>query len=76
MIIYLHGLKSQLKKINPYDINTIGEQIKKTYDRQTYLAFQFSIMTGVRAGELAALSWDKIDFDNNEVHINRSFKKD
>ena len=69
-------LESQLKKINPYDINTIGEQIKKTYDRQTYLAFQFSIMTGVRAGELAALTWDKISFDTNEVTINRSYKKE
>ena len=69
-------LDRQLKKINPMQIQDIGDQIKKLYDQQVNLAFQFSIMTGVRAGELAALSWDKIDFDNNEVHINRSFKKD
>ena len=69
-------LDRQLKKINPMHIQDIGDQIKKLYDQQVNLAFQFSIMTGVRAGELAALSWDKIDFDNNEVHINRSFKKD
>ena len=33
-------------------------------------------MTGVRAGELAALTWDKISFDTNEVTINRSYKRE
>src|SRR5215469_5521109 len=41
----------------------------------TRLRIQFAATTGVRAGELHALRWGKIDFKTREVRINTSMDK-
>lgn len=34
--------------------------------------FYLALSTGARSGELAALSWDSVDFDNNEITLNEN----
>ena len=36
------------------------------------LAFQFTLLTGLRSGEIAGLKWEDIDFRENTVTVNRT----
>lgn len=51
------------------EINNILEKYKGTI---YYYIFQVAIMTGMRKGELLALTWDKIDFKNNLIHVDKT----
>lgn len=37
--------------------------------------WQFAINTGLRHGELAALSWDDVDLVSGTVHVQRNLTK-
>lgn len=39
------------------------------------MAFYMLFWTGMRCGELLALTWDDIDFDNNAIHISKTFTR-
>lgn len=41
-------------------------------DLYWYAIFRLLIYTGIRRGELLALLWEDIDFENNELRINKS----
>lgn len=43
-----------------------------------YILFVLALDTGLRLGELLALTWDDIDFDNSEIKVNKNliFVKD
>lgn len=36
--------------------------------------YQILLSTGMRIGELTALQWDDIDFENKEIHIRHSMQ--
>lgn len=43
-----------------------------------YYIFKFALLTGMRKGEILALTWDKIDFEKNVIIVNKNlneFKK-
>jgi integrase len=48
-------------------------QTVRTEFRDDYPLMLTAFRTGLRQGELAALSWSCIDFDSNTVHVRRSF---
>lgn len=35
-------------------------------------AFMLVLQTGLRAGEVGALSWDNVDFDNRKIYVRRT----
>ena len=43
--------------------------------RESYLAFMIMYWTGVRIGELLALTPMDIDLENNVIHINKSYQR-
>lgn len=70
--------KKEDKKI---DALTLDEQklfvkeLEKGYDEYTDI-FYIAIYTGMRIGEILALSPKDIDLDNNIIHINKTLTKD
>lgn len=48
----------------------------KSHDEFYYEFIAFMLLTGVRYGEAASLSWGDIDFKNNVIHINKTATKD
>lgn len=51
------------------DIKKILKEFKNTI---YYYIIQVAIQTGMRRGEILALTWDKIDFDNNIIYVDRT----
>lgn len=41
-----------------------------------YIAVLMALLTGMRKGEILGLTWDKIDFDNNTIHIQQILESD
>jgi integrase len=62
------------------EILTIGE-IKKLISKAQELEnhwrdiWSFALLSGMRNGELFALTWDKVDFENKKIWISESFDK-
>ena len=76
--------KIETKKIDTYtsdDINLLESTIRDSLvskDYNTYRLFRYSpvfllmLHTGVRCGEILALTWSCVDFDNRLIYINKS----
>lgn len=57
--------------INPFSLDEVQMLIKEASgELRTYLIVAF--FTGARVGELLGLKWADIDFETNEIHIERS----
>ena len=62
------------KDIDPFTIEEI-EKIKKAAKNYMYVIFLLDLGTGLRKGELLALTPSDIDFEKEEIYINKSLKK-
>ncbi len=74
----LKGLLIDKGEVKPPDILSL-EEIKKllasakALDQRWYPIWCFAILTGMRSGELHALSWDQIDLEKNTIMVDRSY---
>lgn len=54
---------------NCLSINQISDILKDTEDEELSLKIKIGLSIGIRESEVLALSWDNIDFENNEIRI-------
>lgn len=63
------------KPVNFYtkeQLRTFLETLKEHAPYQMYVAFRVLAFTGMRKGELAALKWSDVDFENGTISINKT----
>lgn len=63
------------KTVNFYtkeQLRTFLETLKEHAPYQMYVVFRVMAFTGMRKGELAALKWSDVDFENGTISINRT----
>lgn len=66
--------KSDIEFFNDDEINLINRHSIEKYSTGKYIykhgyAFPLLLNTGLRVGELLALKWKNVDFDNMQIHI-------
>ncbi|KGR82772.1 site-specific integrase [Lysinibacillus odysseyi] len=54
------------------ELNRLLSLMKEESNRKAYVAIHVLAFTGMRIGELTALTWEDIDFDKKEMTINKS----
>lgn len=65
------------KESEPKHALSVTEQIKllSSIKKSQYaLPVRFILQTGLRVGELTALTWSDIDYKNNCIYVNKTFK--
>lgn len=62
------------KALNSDEVKKLLEVCKK-YDKDFYPMLVTAIFTGMRRGEILALTWDKINFTTKEISIDRNLYK-
>lgn len=50
-------------------------EVTRQLEDQFVVLFNMAIFTGLRKGELLALQWSDIDFENDEVHVTKAVSK-
>ncbi|MFK5676071.1 tyrosine-type recombinase/integrase [Ligilactobacillus sp. LYQ60] len=76
--VYLTGNKERERKVEYMSVNEIVHLIKACKERMTpqapsYYMILTAIYTGMRIGEIAALTWKDIDFTWNTVNVNKAW---
>lgn len=49
--------------------------LNKIKDSNIYIPFMIALETGMREGEIYALKWDDVDFQNNYIRVNKALSK-
>ena len=57
--------------LNPFQINALTKEIEKTHPIYSAM-IPLMAYTGLRSGEVRALTWEDIDFSNGTLRINKS----
>lgn len=72
-------IKPSVEKKNPvvlsiYDQNRLNNVIKENINATT-TGIMLALYAGLRIGEICALSWSDVDFDNKVIHINHTLAR-
>lgn len=67
-------VKRKMRKfeIDPYSSEELKEFLTLTKDEKFYSLFVVSAMTGMRRGEVLALTWDDVDLVNRKISVRKS----
>lgn len=61
-------------KINPFTLDEQNQFLKAIQGHDFELLFITALNTGMRQGELLALTWNDIDFNSNTISVNKTAK--
>ena len=62
--------ESKIRVLTPAEINSFLEAEK---DMKYRTLFMLALFSGARQGELLGLKWSDVDWENNQIHIQRTF---
>jgi len=65
--------KQKIRVLTPDEINAL---IDAESNLEYKTLFQLAIFSGARQGELLGLKWSDVDWENNQIHIQRTFNND
>ena len=65
--------KPKIRVLTPDEINAL---IDAESDLKYKMLFQLAIFSGARQGELLGLKWSDVDWENSQIHIQRTFNND
>ena len=65
--------KQKIRVLTPDEINAL---IGAESDLKYKILFQLAIFSGAREGEIIGLKWSDIDWENSQIHIQRTFNND
>lgn len=74
----MEGIKLGKGEVRPPQILTLEEikkllQVAKLMDHHWYPIWAFAVLTGMRSGELHALTWDQIDLEKKTIMVSKSY---
>lgn len=89
-LIFSHGIEKDALMFNPCasvrlpkglpkvkrESATLEDEKKIRESVDVWLFPFFALMTGMRKGELLALTWRDVDFENNIIHVTKSVYRD
>ncbi|ABR47060.1 phage integrase family protein [Alkaliphilus metalliredigens QYMF] len=61
-------MDKEIKTLSPEEVNRCAERLQGTHH---YIPFMIAFHTGLRAGEVSALQWSDIDFDNQMLSVTK-----
>lgn len=67
-------IKAKKTKVTPFTLQEQIQFIEAIRGHEYEMLFLTALDTGLRQGELFALKWDDIDFDNKIIRVNKTFK--
>jgi len=62
--------KQTIRILNPSEINGL---LEATENHKYRTLFRLAIMSGARQGELLGLKWSDVDWENSQIHIQRTY---
>ncbi|WBW97592.1 tyrosine-type recombinase/integrase [Oceanirhabdus sp. W0125-5] len=65
---------TKVSKVQPFSLQEQMEFIEVIKGHELEMLFVTALDTGLRQGELFALTWNDIDFKNHSITVNKSFK--
>jgi integrase len=65
----------ELDPLNEAESQSLLEQAKTFMNGEYYPSVLCALRTGMRIGEIQALKWDDIDFDNRQIEVKRSHRR-
>jgi integrase len=66
--------KFELDPLTEPESQLLLEQSKTFMNGEYYPSILCALRTGMRIGEIQALKWDDIDFDNRQIEVKRSYR--
>ena len=68
--------EKETKEVDAFSIDEQKQLINAIHDDKYKNIYTIAMFSGMRIGEILALTPDDIDFENNEIHITRSLTRD
>jgi integrase len=65
---------TKISKVNPFSLDEQFKFIEEVDGNENEMLYITALDSGLRQGELFALTWDDIDFENKYIYVNKSFK--
>ncbi|MDR9829875.1 site-specific integrase, partial [Vibrio sp. FNV 38] len=72
---YLSKVKQSKPNIDPFSVEEFNDVLSNCMQLQHKNILAIFVYTGIRTGELCALAWEDVDFENGTILIRRSIYK-